>query len=214
MALIINEIFHSIQGESTFAGRPCVFVRLAGCNLRCTYCDTRYAYDGGRSMEIPEIIALAKGFGCSLIEITGGEPLLQQETPALTGVLLENGYRVLVETNGSYDIACLDPACIKILDIKCPGSGEAHRCDMANLNRLSPSDQVKFVITSREDYRYAKNVMQGVPQHVPRGNLLLSPVHDKLPVSELARWMIEDRLTARLQLQLHKYIWPGVERGV
>ena len=212
--MMINEIFYSIQGESTFAGRPCVFVRLTGCNLRCTYCDTRYAYDEGRRLEIVEILARVAGFGCNLVEITGGEPLLQEETPDLTSLLLENGYRVLMETNGSFDISSVPPACIKVMDVKCPGSGEADKCELANLERLSPLDQVKFVIGSREDYQYARSVMARVPMHVPRGNLLFSPVQGALPASRLADWMLADRLDARLQLQLHKTIWPDVERGV
>lgn len=214
MALMINEIFYSIQGESTFAGLPCVFVRLTGCNLRCTYCDTRYAYDQGRDLKITEILSRVAGFGCDLVEITGGEPLFQEETADLVGRLLENGYRVLMETNGSFDISRVAAECIKIMDVKCPGSNEAGQCDLANLERLSPSDQVKFVIGSREDYQYAQSVIQRIPMLVPRGNLLLSPVQDKLPPSQLARWMLEDNLTARLQLQLHKSIWPDVERGV
>ncbi|MBW2296717.1 MAG: radical SAM protein [Deltaproteobacteria bacterium] len=214
MALIINEIFHSIQGESTFAGRPCTFVRLTGCNLRCTYCDTRYAWSEGQAMALNRIVDRVAAFGCRLVEITGGEPLFQPDTVRLVETLIEKGYRVLMETNGSFDIGTLDPACVKILDIKCPDSGEAARCDLDNLDRVSPADQIKFVISSRGDYTYAKKIMRRIPARVPHGNVLFSPVLDKLSGQDLAGWILADGLEARLQLQLHKIIWPEVERGV
>ena len=149
-----------------------------------------------------------------MVEVTGGEPLFQAQTPDLIASLLGKQYRVLMETNGSFDIRMVDSRCVRIMDVKCPGSGEADKCELANLERLSPLDQVKFVIGSREDYQYARSVMARVPMHVPRGNLLFSPVQGALPASRLADWMLADRLDARLQLQLHKTIWPDVERGV
>ena len=214
MALIINEIFHSIQGESTFAGLPCVFVRLTGCNLRCSYCDTKYAYAEGQRLRVKQIVEKVATFGCSLVEITGGEPLLQKDTGHLVETLLGKGFHVLMETNGSLDINRIDPACIKIIDIKCPDSGEADQCDFANLQRMSSADQVKFVISSRGDYDYARKIMTRIPVKIPPGNVLFSTVGDRLPGRELAAWLLEDGLQARLQLQLHKVLWPNVERGV
>jgi 7-carboxy-7-deazaguanine synthase len=155
----VNEIFYSIQGESIYSGRPCIFVRLTGCNLRCSYCDTRYAYEEGVSMELTEIINRIAAHRCRLVEITGGEPLLQSQTPILIYKLLENGYEVMLETNGSLDISRVDRRCIKIVDIKCPTSGESDKNDMENLKRLGSKDQVKFVIENRMDYEYAKETM-------------------------------------------------------
>ena len=214
MALIINEIFYSIQGESTFAGRACVFVRLTGCNLRCSYCDTRYAYDEGRTLAIDQVVEKVAAYGCNLVEITGGEPLLQQDTGLLVEALLAKGYGVIMETNGSLDISRVDPACIKIIDVKCPDSGEADQCDFDNLQRMAPTDQVKFVIGSRRDYLHARKILPRIPDRVAPGNVLFSPVQDRLPGSKLAGWILEDRLQVRLQLQLHKVLWPDVERGV
>jgi 7-carboxy-7-deazaguanine synthase len=214
MTLIINEIFHSIQGESTFAGRACVFVRLTGCNLRCTYCDTRYAYSEGRTMTLDQVVENVAVYGCNLVEITGGEPLLQPSTGHLVETLLAEGFQVLMETNGSRDISAIDPACIKIMDVKCPDSGEADQCDFANLQRMSPSDQLKFVISSRRDYLYAKKTLPRIPDKVKPGNVLFSPAMDRLTGRELAAWILEDGLDVRLQLQLHKVIWPDIERGV
>jgi len=214
MALIINEIFYSIQGESTFAGLPCVFVRLTGCNLRCAYCDTRYAYSDGQTLTVKQIVEKVTAFGCTLVEITGGEPLLQADTGRLVETLLNEGFHVLMETNGSLDIRGIDPACIKIIDVKCPDSGEADQCDLANLQRMASSDLVKFVISSRRDYLYAKKILPRIPAKVPPGNVLFSPVWDRLPGRDLAAWILEDNLWARLQLQLHKIIWPDIERGV
>ena len=214
MSLEVNEIFYSIQGESIFAGCPCVFVRLTGCNLRCSYCDTQYAYLEGQPMTLQAIIAKILEFQCRLVEITGGEPLLQSETPELIFRLLEKGYQVLLETNGSMNIGKVDHRCIKILDIKCPGSGEDRACDFNNLERLHTQDQVKFVICNREDYRYAKSIIPQIPSRVPFGNILLSPSSVTMKLDELAGWMLADKLAARLQIQLHKTIWPDIDRGV
>ena len=214
MALIINEIFYSIQGESTFAGQACVFVRLTGCNLRCSYCDTHYAYSEGSPMAVEQVVKKVAVFGCKLVEITGGEPLLQADTGQLVDLLLEKGFEVLMETNGSLDIRKIDQACKKIIDIKCPGSGEADQFDVANLQHISSSDQIKFVISDRQDYLYAKKMLVRIPARVLPDSILLSPVWGKVTGRELAAWILDDGLQVRLQLQLHKIIWPDIDRGV
>ncbi|MBW1940574.1 MAG: radical SAM protein [Deltaproteobacteria bacterium] len=212
--LKVNEIFCSIQGESLYAGRPCVFVRLSGCNLRCSYCDTHYAYDEGTKMSIPEIMDRVGTFQYSLVEITGGEPMLQEDTPLLIRRLLENGDEVLLETNGSLDISSVDERCIKIVDVKCPSSGEADKNHFENLKRLQTHDQVKFVIANRKDYEYARGITELKYFQIPPGNRLFSPVSGKMNPADLAKWIIEDNLNVRLHLQLHKIIWPGNQRGV
>jgi 7-carboxy-7-deazaguanine synthase len=212
--VIVNEIFYSIQGESGHAGRPCVFVRLTGCNLRCAYCDTRYAYDDGLPMEIPDLLHRVSGYGCSLVEITGGEPLLQKDTPDLIRQLLDSGYAVLLETNGSVDISNVDERCVKIMDVKCPSSLESQSNRLENLEYLTPEDQVKFVIQSREDYEFAKSMLPLIPAALPCHHVLFSPVMNRLAPAILAEWMLTDRLGTRLQIQLHKIIWPDVDRGV
>jgi 7-carboxy-7-deazaguanine synthase len=214
MPLKVNEIFFSIQGESLYAGLACVFIRLTGCNLRCRYCDTRYAYDEGIDMEIESILSRTAGFGCPLVEITGGEPLVQQDTPMLISALLEKDFTVLLETNGSYDLSGLDPRCIKIMDLKCPSSGESDRNHLANLGRLNQLDQLKCVIGDRQDYDYACRQIQRLPAAVPLDHILFSPVHAQLSPAALAAWMLADRLKVRLHLQLHKVIWPDRDRGV
>lgn len=213
MTLLINEIFYSIQGESLYNGLPCVFVRLAGCNLRCSYCDTRYAYEEGSKMELAEILQKVETYHCPLIEITGGEPLLQDDTPLLISELLEKGYEVMMETNGTFDISMVDKRCIKIVDIKCPTSGESDKNDLKNLKRLNQKDQVKFVIGSREDYEYAKNITKLISRKLPERNILFSPVFGKIACAELAKWILEDNLNIRLHLQIHKIIWPVSRKG-
>jgi 7-carboxy-7-deazaguanine synthase len=217
MGLKVNEIFYSIQGESSYAGLPCVFVRLAGCNLRCSYCDTRYAYDEGRNYEIPEILLSVKRFGCRLIEVTGGEPLIQEETPELINRLLAGGYSVLLETNGSRDISLVDPACARIVDIKCPSSGMERQNDSRNMERLSAKDELKFVIGCLEDYEFAKNFLSNqlsIESATREVKVGLSPVFGTLHPRTLAEWILEDRLPVRLSLQLHKLIWDPERRGV
>ena len=214
MTLLVNEIFYSIQGESIHSGRPCIFVRLTGCNLRCSYCDTRYAYEQGVNMEITEIINRIAAHRCRLVEITGGEPLLQSQSPILIYRLLENGYEVMLETNGSLDISSVDGRCIKIVDIKCPTSGESDKIDLGNLKRLGSKDQVKFVIGDRSDYKYAKVTMDSISPDFPEEQILFSPVSGGITPSQLAEWILEDSLNVRLHLQLHKIIWPDKERGV
>jgi 7-carboxy-7-deazaguanine synthase len=212
--LTVNEIFYSIQGESTRAGQPCVFVRLTACDLRCSWCDTPYAFHEGRRMSVDDVVAEAERYGCPLIEITGGEPLLQEDVYALMDQFLAAGRTVLLETGGHRPIARVPAAVIKVIDVKCPGSGEAEKNDFANLDRLAPHDEVKFVIADRADYNYAREV---VGRHRLAGRcaaILFSPVHGVLDPKTLSEWMLADRVSARLQLQLHKYIWSPTTRGV
>jgi 7-carboxy-7-deazaguanine synthase len=212
--LTINEIFHSIQGESTHSGRPCVFVRLTACDLRCSWCDTPYAFTEGRKMSLEEVMASVDQYGCGLVEITGGEPLLQQDVYPLMHRLLDSGRTVMVETGGHMSIDRVPQPVIKIVDVKCPGSGESARNHWPNLDRLAPHDEVKFVIKDRADYEYAREV---VHRHQLTGRvaaILLSPVHGVLDPKTLAEWILEDRLEVRLQLQTHKYIWGADVRGV
>jgi 7-carboxy-7-deazaguanine synthase len=214
VTLLINEIFYSIQGESIYSGRPCIFVRLTGCNLRCTYCDTQYAYEEGEKMEIDPIMRRISEYKCRLIEITGGEPLFQNETPLLISRLLDNGYVVMMETNGSLDISRVDRRCIKVLDMKCPSSNESKKNDVKNLKQLHAKDQIKFVIADRDDYAYAKNLISLHCPEFPGDRILFSPVFGKMPPSDLADWILKDHLNVRLHLQIHKYIWPDRERGI
>ncbi|MFO7667362.1 MAG: radical SAM protein [Desulfobacterales bacterium] len=214
MSLIVNEIFNSIQGESLFTGLRCTFIRLTGCNLKCAYCDTKYAYEEGVCLTIADIIEKVSGFDCPLVEITGGEPLIQNETPFLITNLIENGYKVLLETNGTIDISRVDERCIKIVDIKCPESGESGKNIPENLNILNIRDQVKFVITNREDYEYAKETLRQIPGRFLRENILFSPVSGQMVFSDLAKWILEDKLMVRFHIQLHKIIWPDINRGV
>ena len=215
MSLKVNEIFYSIQGESSYAGRPCVFVRLTGCNLRCAYCDTQYAYHEGREFEIKDIIAQVSSHKCPLVEVTGGEPLIQKQTPFLVKSLVEKGYTVLVETNGSQDISQIDERCIRIMDIKCPSSGEEENNDLENLRRLTDKDEIKFVIGGREDYEFAKNILEFQGRSPFIRNLVhFSPLFEKIEPRLLAEWILEDCLDVRLHMQLHKIIWDPAQRGV
>ncbi|HYB91286.1 MAG TPA: radical SAM protein [Candidatus Binataceae bacterium] len=212
--LQINEIFFSIQGESTYAGRPCAFVRLAGCNLRCRWCDTEYAFSEGRRMAVDEVVASVSEFGCGLVEITGGEPLLQEAVYPLIDALIESGRTVLIETSGASDVSRLDPRVIKIMDLKCPASGESHRNLWSNLEHLTARDEIKFVIADRADYEWAREVIRSRNLASRVNAVLLSPVLGEMEPVRLAEWMLADRLPARFQLQLHKHIWPPVTRGV
>ena len=215
MALKVNEIFYSIQGESSYAGRPCVFVRLTGCNLRCSYCDTQYAYDEGDLMEIGEILKRVASYKCPLVEVTGGEPLIQKETPYLIHSLLEAGHEVLLETNGSQDIRQVDERCVKIMDIKCPTSGEEGKSDLKNLALLADTDEIKFVIGDREDYEYAKKILGSMDlKPSPINRVHFSPVFGKMDPGLLAKWLLADHLDVRLHLQIHKIIWDPEKRGV
>lgn len=214
MALKVNEIFYSIQGESLYTGLPCVFVRLTGCNLRCAYCDTRYAYEEGELYTTDQIMDQIAAFGCKRVAITGGEPLLQEDAPRLATRLLDTGHDVLVETNGSLNIDRMDARCSRIVDIKCPSSSMDHHNDPANISRLTPHDQVKFVIGSRDDYDFSKRARPALPDFFSGDRVLFSAVSGKLPPSELARWILADHLDVRLQVQLHTIIWPDRKRGV
>jgi 7-carboxy-7-deazaguanine synthase len=212
--LTINEIVHSIQGESTHSGRPCVFVRLSACDLRCAWCDTPYAFSEGTKRNVEEVARQVRQYGCGLVEITGGEPLLQRDVYPLMDRLLESGLTVMVETGGHLSIAEVPPRVIRIVDVKCPGSGESARNHWENLSLLAPHDEVKFVIRDRADYEFARDV---VATHALAGRtaaVLFSPVHGVLAPKDLAGWILEDRLEVRLQLQAHKYIWGADVRGV
>ncbi|MFA5032812.1 MAG: radical SAM protein [bacterium] len=202
----VFEIFKSLQGESTFQGLPCVFVRLAGCNLRCVWCDTKYAYKGGKEMSILQIMEIIKSYKTPLVEITGGEPLLQEEIYNLITKILDNGYRLLIETNGSFPINRISRKAIKILDIKCPGSGMQGKICWQNLKKLNHKDEIKFVISDYEDYKWAKSIVKkyDLLKHI----VLFSPVckKDKKLISSLSEWLLKDNLNVRLQIQLHKYI--------
>ncbi|HNT34209.1 MAG TPA: radical SAM protein [bacterium] len=209
----VVEVFHSIQGESTHAGLPCVFVRLSGCNLRCSYCDTQYAYDEGERMSLDEILVRVQRYDCPLVEITGGEPLLQEQTPQLTSQLAHKGYTVLVETNGTVDISGLDKRAIRIMDIKCPGSGCSDKTLWSNVELLRKTDEVKMVLCDERDYLWARGIIEKF-NLLERTTVLLSPVHGRLEPAQLAAWILRDRLNVRLQLQLHKYIWNPETRGV
>lgn len=209
----VTEIFHSIQGESTFAGQPCVFVRLTGCPLRCTWCDTEYAFYGGSGQSIEQILAKVESYGCRLVEVTGGEPLAQPESLTLIARLCERGFDVLIETSGAIDTAAVDARAHVILDVKCPGSGMSDRMHWPNLDRLTGKDEVKFVLTDRSDYDWACHVLAQY-ELASRCPVLMSPVFGSLDVRQLAEWILADRLPVRLQLQLHKLIWTPDMRGV
>jgi 7-carboxy-7-deazaguanine synthase len=212
--LTVFEIYPSIQGESTHMGRPCVFVRLAACDLRCSWCDTPYAFTGGQKMSVDEVVARVAELRCPLVELTGGEPLLQKEAVPLMARLIEGGHEVLLETGGHLSIADVPAPVVRIVDVKCPGSGEAAKMHWPNLDLLRPRDEVKFVIRDRADYEYARDVVarHGLTARVAA--VLFSPVHGVQDPQALAGWILEDHLTVRLQVQLHKYIWSPETRGV
>ncbi|MBI3803703.1 MAG: radical SAM protein [Nitrospirae bacterium] len=209
----VNEIFKSIQGESSYAGLPCIFLRTTYCNLRCHWCDTAYAFHEGTERSVESVLQEIRGYGCDLVEITGGEPLLQDEIYPLIRTLLDEGYRVLIETSGSVPIDRVDPRAVIIMDIKCPGSRMSHTVCWENLNRLKGADEVKFVIADRADYMWAKEILSRYPSLTDR-TVLFSPVFDQMEPRQLAEWILEDRLPIRFQLQLHKYIWDPQMRGV
>ncbi|MEO6239451.1 MAG: radical SAM protein [Vicinamibacterales bacterium] len=212
--LTINEIFHSIQGESTHAGRPCVFVRLTACDLRCSWCDTTYAFHEGRKMTVDEVVARVAEYGCDVVEITGGEPLLQKEVYRLMDRLLAGRRTVMLETGGHLSVDQVPDGVIRIIDVKCPGSGEAAKNHWPNLDVLRAADEVKFVLKDRADYDYARDVVSRHDLTTRCAAVHFSPVHGVLDAQELAAWVLEDRLRVRLQLQLHKFIWDPSTRGV
>jgi 7-carboxy-7-deazaguanine synthase len=217
--LRVTEIFHSIQGESTWAGMPCTFVRLTGCPLRCVWCDTEYAFHGGDRMAVDEIVARVAEIGTPVVEVTGGEPLIHANAFVLVRRLIDAGYTVLVETSGAVDVSTLDPRAHRIMDLKCPGSGESDRNLWSNLEHLGPRDELKFVISDRADYEWAVDVIRthGLDVKVRSGDLraiLFSPVWNGLELRHMATWILDDRLPVRFQLQLHKLIWGANVPGV
>ncbi|MBE2179761.1 MAG: radical SAM protein [Chthoniobacterales bacterium] len=212
--LTVNEIYQSVQGESTWAGLPCVFVRLTFCDLRCTYCDTEYAFYEGRKMELGEIVQEVLTFGCPLVEVTGGEPLLQPDCVPLLSMLCEAGLTVLLETSGAHDIAPVDPRVHRIMDMKTPSSGECARNLHSNIGHLTERDEVKFVIGSREDYEWSAGQMREHDLASKVRAVLMSPVFGRIAPADIVAWMLEDKLPARFQLQMHKFIWEPRARGV
>lgn len=212
-SLSVNEIFFSIQGEGAHSGWPCVFIRLAFCNLRCAWCDSEYTFYEGKDMGVEEVMDAISGYPCRLVEVTGGEPLAQEGAFPLMKGLCDAGYEVLLETSGSLDISKVDPRVRRIMDLKCPGSGMSARNRMANLRELNPSDELKFVIRDRVDYEWAKDLVlrENLDQTCP---VLFSPVWGGLPFRDLADWILDDGLPVRLQLQIHKFIWDPNARGV
>ena len=211
--LKINEIYASIQGESSHTGLPCIFIRLTGCNLRCSWCDTAYAFYAGNDLTIEETLQKVDTFGLPLVEITGGEPLLQEDVYPLMEALLKKGYRVMLETSGALPIDKVPQRVIKILDIKCPGSGEEKKNHLENLKLLSPHDEVKFVLLDRADYEWSRDLLRKYDL-APSTQVLFSPVYDKLNMKDLSQWILKDRLAVRLQTQLHKVIWSKDAIGV
>ena len=213
MTLTVNEVFFSIQGEGTRAGQPCVFVRLTGCPLRCAWCDTAYAFHEGTRRSEEDVLAEIAGHPCRLLELTGGEPLSQPAAFPFVTRLLDEGWQVLVETSGHVLLEGLDPRAVAIMDVKAPGSGETHRMEWRNLDLLKAADELKFVIADRADYDWSRDLVRSRAL-AARCAVLFSPVHGRLPPGLLAGWVLEDGLPVRVQVQLHKYLWPGVERGV
>jgi 7-carboxy-7-deazaguanine synthase len=207
----ITEIYQSVQGESSYAGLPCVFVRTTGCDLRCSWCDSEFTFTGGTTMSLDEIIAQVEGYNCELVELTGGEPMLQHEIYDLAARLADGGHTVLIETGGHRDISKLDPRVTRIMDLKCPASGECEKNLWSNLEHLRAVDEVKFVIADRADYEWA---LKTIREHrlEDRVKILLSTAFGMIESSQAVAWMLEDKLRARFQLQLHKYIWPPEER--
>jgi 7-carboxy-7-deazaguanine synthase len=212
--LVIHEIYASIQGESTFAGLPCTFVRTTGCNLRCSWCDTPQAFHGGTRMPRSEVLARALALKTPLVELTGGEPLLQPAVLPLMRELCDAGRTVLVETSGEADVAGVDPRVHKIMDLKCPGSGEGHRNRWSNLEHIGPRDEIKFVLADRADYEWMRATIaeRRLSERTP--NLLASTVFGRLPPRDLVGWVLEDALPVRVQLQMHKYVWAPEATGV
>lgn len=207
----ITEIYQSIQGESSYAGLPCVFVRTTGCDLRCSWCDSEFTFTGGTKMSIEEILSAVEEFPCELVELTGGEPLLQPEIYELATRLADRGHTVLIETGGHRDISKLDPRVIRVMDLKCPASGESENNLWSNIDHLRPIDEVKFVIADRNDYEWT---VEKIREHSleDRAKILISTAFEMIDPASVVAWMLEDKLRARFQLQLHKYVWKPEER--
>jgi 7-carboxy-7-deazaguanine synthase len=212
--LTINEIYQSIQGESTWVGRRCVFVRLTFCNLRCNYCDTDYAFYDGKKRTLGEILDVVAAFRCSLVEITGGEPLLQENVLPLMKMLCDSGYTVLLETSGAHDISKVDPRVHKIMDLKTPGSGEVDKNRWSNIDHLTMRDEVKFVMGSREDYEWSRDNVRRYDLVSRCHAVLFSPIFGRIDPRQIVEWILEDKLNVRFQLQMHKFIWNPTHRGV
>lgn len=212
--LTINEIYHSIQGESTWAGQPCVFVRLTFCDLRCNYCDTEYAFYEGKKQTLPEIVDAVMQFNCPLVEITGGEPLLQKNVLPLMSMLADAGRTVLLETSGAHDISQVDARVHRIMDLKTPGSGEVEKNLWSNIDHLGARDEVKFVIGSREDYEWSCEKVRHYNLPSRCHAVLFSPIFGRIDPREIVEWILADRLDVRFQLQMHKFIWTPTQRGV
>ena len=213
--LRVTEIFHSIQGESTHAGRPCTFVRLTGCPMRCTWCDSEYTFTGGDHLALDEVMRQVRDFGCPLVEVTGGEPLAQREAIDLIRRLCDEGYEVLIETGGYVSTEAVDQRAKIILDVKCPGSGEAERNHWSNLERLRPElDEVKFVIANRADWDFARTIVAEYKLETRARSILISPSWGQIDLKELAGWIVESGMEVRMQLQIHKYIWGPDVHGV
>ena len=212
--ITINEIYHSIQGESTWAGCPCVFVRLTFCDLRCTYCDTEYAFYEGKKQSLPDIVNTVMKFDCPLVEITGGEPLLQKNVLPLMSMLADADRTVLLETSGAHDISAVDPRVHRIMDLKTPGSGEVEKNLWTNIEHLTKRDEVKCVIGSREDYEWSREKVQGYDMFKRCHAVLFSPIFGRIDPREIVEWILADNLDVRFQLQMHKFIWTPTQRGV
>jgi 7-carboxy-7-deazaguanine synthase len=212
--LTINEIYESIQGESTWAGERCVFVRLTFCNLRCNYCDTEYAFYEGKKTPLKEIAERVDGFNCPLVEITGGEPLLQSNVLQLMSILCDAGHTVLLETSGAHDISKVDPRVHRIMDLKTPGSGEVEKNLWSNIDHLTKRDEVKFVMGSREDYEWSRDQVEKFDLAKRCCAVLFSPIFGRIDPRRIVEWILEDRLNVRFQLQMHKFIWTPTQRGV
>ncbi len=210
--MTIIEMFKSIQGESSYAGLPCFFIRTSGCNLRCRWCDTAYAYSGGSELDCSTILKIVRDSNLDLVEITGGEPLLQTDLSEVVSMLISEGFKVLVETNGSLDIEKIDRRAVRIMDLKPPGSGMTDRMRWSNIESLDEKDEIKFVISSREDYIWSRDIIKRYSLE-RRCHILLSPVHGEIEARDLAQWILDDGIKARLQLQLHKIIWGNNSRG-
>jgi 7-carboxy-7-deazaguanine synthase len=214
LKLTVNEIYESIQGESTWAGERCVFVRLTFCDLRCSYCDTEYAFYGGNKQTLAEIGAAVRAFECALVEITGGEPLLQKNVLPLMSMLCDSGHTVLLETSGAHDISAVDPRVHRIMDLKTPGSGEVDRNRFENIEHLTQRDEVKFVVGSREDYEWSREQLRMHKLAQRCRAVLFSPIFGRIDPQQIVEWILADKLPARFQLQMHKFIWPPTQRGV
>ncbi|MGI8481372.1 MAG: radical SAM protein [Chthoniobacterales bacterium] len=212
--LTINEIYQSIQGESTWAGRPCVFVRLTFCDLRCSYCDTEYAFYEGKKQTLTEVVTAVQSYDCPLVEVTGGEPLLQKNVLALMTLLADAGLTVLLETSGAHDISPVDPRVHRIMDLKTPGSGETARNLFSNVEHLTSRDEVKFVVGSREDYEWSRGAVQNFNLANRCGAVLFSPIFGRIDPQQIVEWILADNLPVRFQLQMHKFIWTPTKRGV